>query len=266
VISLTEKKKMKVKVWSDLHLEFRDYMFDHIHLEHPDDKETILLLAGDISTGITAMPFVEEMCKHFKYVLIIHGNHEYYDNDFEKTVKDWQDWESEGSPKNFHFLYNDQRILDGVRFLGGTMWTNFSDGDPIVMGAARQQMSDYSYIRNQGICITPQFILNENAKFMKFLLKRFEEPFDGPTVVMSHHSPGNELKRRGRLGDKIGPCYFANIEEMIGNSNVVKLWVHGHTHNSWDYTINETRVICNPYGYWGRATNKEFDRKITFEI
>ena len=258
--------KVKVKVFSDLHLEFRNNLFDHIWTPDESDKEQILLLAGDISTGMGATSFIEEACKWFRHVVYCHGNHEYYDNDFEKTVKGWQDWESEGSPKNFHFLYNDQRILDGVRFLGGTMWTDFNDGDLIVMNAARRQMSDYSYIRNQGIYITPQFILNENAKFMKFLLKKFDETFDGPTVVMSHHSPGNELRRRGRLGDRLGPCYFADIEELIGNHDVACLHVHGHTHQSYDYMINNTRVVCNPYGYWGYDTNPDFDREIILEV
>ena len=257
---------MKIKVWSDLHLEFRKYLFDHIHLEHPDDKETTLLLAGDISTGTTAQPFVEEMCKHFKYVIMIHGNHEYYYNDFEKTVANWQAWELEGSPKNFHFLYNDYRVLDGVRFLGGTMWTSFNDGDVITMGAAHRIMTDYVEISNRGNRITPDFVMAEHDKFMDFLLRKFDEPFDGPTVVMSHHSPGNALKRRGRVGDRVESCYFADIEEVIGYHNVADLWVHGHTHNNWDYVINETRVVCNPYGYWGYDTNKEFDRNLILEV
>ncbi len=257
---------MKIKIWSDLHLEFRNNLFDHIHIEHPDDKETTLLLAGDISTGIGAQPFVEEMCKHFKHVLMIHGNHEYYYNDFEKVVKDWQNWELAGSPKNFHFLYNDWRILDGVRFIGGTMWTNFDDGEPMTMASAHRQMNDYVEIRNAGQRITPHFILREYDRFYDFLIAKFNEPFDGPTVVMTHHSPGNALKRKGRAGDRLDACYFADIEEMIGHYDCVKLFCHGHTHRNWDYMINETRVVCNPYGYWGHATNPEFDRAIILEV
>jgi len=262
---------MKIKVWSDLHLEFRtDDMektqFDHIHHEHPDDKETTLLLAGDIGTGTIAKPFVEEMCNHFKHVLMVHGNHEYYENDFNKVLKSWQDWELEDAPKNFHFLYNDWRILDGVRFLGGTMWTSFNKGDPITMGAAHRMMNDYAAIRSHGECITPHFILREHDRFYDFLVAKFAEPFDGPTVVMTHHSPGNELKRRGHRGDRLGGCYFADIEEMIGNTNVANLWVHGHTHNNWDYMINETRVVCNPYGYWGYDANRDFDRAFILEV
>lgn len=257
---------MKIKVFSDLHLEFRENLFDHIHFEHPDDKETTLLLSGDISVGTGSQPFVEEMCKHFKHVLMVHGNHEYYHNDFDKVLKDWQDWELSGAPENFHFLYNDWRILDGVRFLGGTMWTDFNDGDPLSMGAAHMMMNDYKDIWSQGQRITPHFVMREHDKFMTFLLHKFEEDFAGPTVVMTHHSPGNELKRRGRKGDRLGCAYFADIEEIIGHHNKAKLWVHGHTHNNWDYMINETRVICNPYGYWGEAVNRGFDRFQVVEV
>jgi predicted phosphodiesterase len=257
---------MKIKVWSDLHLEFRNNLFDHIHLEHPDDKETTLLLSGDISMGTAAIPFVEEMCKHFKHVLMICGNHEYYEQDYDRVNEKWAQYELESSPKNFHFLFNDWRILDGVRFLGGTMWTDFNGSDPIDMGAAHRIMADYTEIKLDGRPLTPRDIIREHDKFMDFLIRKFDEPFDGPTVVMSHHSPGNELKRKGRRGDRVGSAYFADIEELIGHHNVVKLWVHGHTHRNWDYMINETRVICNPYGYWGYDTNKDFDRELIVEV
>ena len=265
---------MKIKVWSDLHLEFREYLYDHIHLEDKDDKDTILLLSGDIGCGILSRHFVTEMCKHFKYVLMTCGNHEFYYHEFSKVIEDWRTFAGAGvneimverGPENFYFLYNDEVVLDGVRFLGGTMWTSFGDGDPISMGAAHRMMSDYAEIRQDGQRITPHFILREHDKFMDFLLKKFDEPFDGKTVVMTHHSPGNELKRRGRSGDRVGPCYFADIEELIGYHDCVTLWTHGHTHNNWDYMINNTRVICNPYGYWGHATNRGFDRKLIIEI
>lgn len=256
---------MKIKVWSDLHLEFRRYLFDHIHLEHPDDKETTLCLSGDISTGRTARPFILEMCKHFKYVLLICGNHEYYHNDFHRVNKGWADFEENEAPDNFHFLYNDWRVLDGVRFLGTTMWTGFNDGNPITMNYAEKQMNDYEDIRVNDKVITPQFIKDEHDKSIQFLLKKFNELHAGPTVVMTHHSPGNEVKRRGRQ-EHLGPFYFADIEKMIGDYDCVKLWTHGHIHENWDYLINNTRVVCNPYGYWGYATNPNFDRGFLVEV
>lgn len=257
---------MKVKVWSDLHFEFRDNKFDHIHIPHEDDKETTLLLAGDINVGTNSKVFIDEMCSHFKHVLMICGNHEFYHNDFEKVISDFQYYEQYEAPDNFHFLYNDWRILDGVRFLGGTMWTDFHGADAMTMATAHRRMNDYADIWCQGSRITPHFVLREHDKFIDFIIAKFDEPFDGPTVVMSHHSPGNILKRKGRMGDLIDHCYFADIEEMIGYHNKVILWCHGHTHRNWDYMINDTRVICNPYGYWGEATNADFDRNLIIDI
>jgi len=267
---------MKIKLWSDLHLEFREYIYEHIFdpiwADPEANKDVTLLLAGDIGEGMGARAFVEEMCEHFKYVLMICGNHEYYDNDFDKVNADWTAYSNGGSimiepgPPNFFFLYNDSVVLDGVRFIGGSMWTDFNGGDPISMGAAHRIMSDFAYIKNDGKCITPEFVIKEHDKFTDFLLKKFDEPFNGKTVVMTHHSPGNELKRKGRRGDRVGSAYFADIEEMIGYHNKAHLWVHGHTHRNWDYMINETRVVCNPYGYWSKSTNRDFDAELILEV
>jgi hypothetical protein len=259
---------MKIKLWSDLHLEFRNYLFDHIYdldwIEPGRDKETTLLLAGDIGVGTAASSFVTEMCKHFKYVLMVCGNHEFYHNEFDSVIAGWR--EVEESLPNFHFLHNEWRVLDGVRFLGGTMWTDFNGGDPLAMAAAHRIMSDFAEIKIGRHPWTPRDTIREHDRFIDFLLTEFDKPFDGKTVVMSHHSPGNELRRKGRVGDLVGSAYFADVEEMIGFHNKAVLWVHGHTHQNWDYTINETRVVCNPYGYWGDSTNRGFDSEMILEI
>jgi predicted phosphohydrolase len=255
-----------IRLWSDLHLEFRHYVFNHIHIPHEDDKDTILLLAGDIGIGTASIPFIEEMCKHFKYVLMVAGNHEYYSNDFEKVNADFQSYELNTAPKNFHFLYNDSRIIDGVRFLGGTMWTDFGKGDILTMQSARRMMADYTEIYCQGSPITPHFILREHDRFMDFLIAKFDEPFDGKTVVMTHHNPGNSVRRSTRSADRLDACYFADLEQMIGNYNVADLWVCGHCHQNFDYLINETRVVCNPDGYYDLEVNKDFDRNLIIEL
>lgn len=256
---------MKLKLFSDIHLEFREYLFDHIHLPHNDDKETALLLSGDISTGTSAIPFIEEMCKNFKYVIMISGNHEYYGQDFDKVNSDWANYEQSGSPGNFHFLYNDWRILDGIRFLGGTMWTSFGNKDLISMRYASQRMNDYAAIKRNNMSLTTEFVAEEHDRFINFLSQKLDENFNGPTVVLSHHSPGNALRLRGRK-ERGDDCYFADIENLIGKSDKISLWVHGHVHQSYDYMINNTRVVCNPYGYWGHSVNGNFNRQIILEV
>ncbi len=255
---------MKLKLWSDMHLEFSDHKYEHIWTPSPEDKETILLLAGDIDVGISAQDFMVELCDHFKHVIRICGNHEFYYNEFEKVISDWQEFELNG-PKNFHFLHNDCRILDGVRFLGGTMWTSLNDGDYMSMAYAHRTMNDYVEIRSHGKRITPEFTIKQHDDFINFLLKNFDEYFDGPTVVMTHHSPGNGLKLKGRH-DRADASYFADIEHMIGYHDKAVLWVHGHTHRNWDYMINNTRVVCNPYGYHGYSLNRTFNKDLILEV
>jgi len=256
---------MKIRVLSDLHLEFSDHRYEHIWTKSPIDKETTILLAGDIDLGDLNQEFMIELCDHFKYVIRICGNHEFYGYNYDNVIRDWKEFELVG-PKNFHFLHNDWRILDGVRFLGGTMWTSLDEADPLTVIQAQNVMSDYINIMNNNVVITPEFTIAEHDKFIKFLLEKFDEDFKGDTVVVTHHSPGNPLKRNGRFGDRLDNAYFANIEELIGYYNKAKLWVHGHTHQSWDYMINETRVVCNPYGYYNYATNSGFDKDLIIEI
>jgi Icc-related predicted phosphoesterase len=127
-------------------------------------------------------------------------------------------------------------------------------------------MNDYAEIRCEGQRITPHYVIREHDRFMDFLREKFNEEFDGPTVVMTHHSPGNIIKRLGHRGDRLTPAYYADIEKFVGDQNKAKLWVHGHVHRNFDYLINETRVVCNPYGYYGESTNRGFDPKLVLEI
>jgi len=256
---------VKIRLWSDLHLEFSNHKWDHIWTPAPEDKETTLILAGDIDVGTCAQEWMNVLSDSFRTVIRICGNHEFYDNDYDKVIRDWRDFEQSG-PSNFHFLHNDWRIIDGVRFLGGTMWTSFDDGDPIAMGYAHRVMNDYRNTKQNGKLITPDFILSQHELFIDFLLRKFDEPFEGDTVVVTHHSPGNALKRKGHRGDRSDTAYFADLEHMIGHHNKAKLWVHGHTHRNWDYMINETRVVCNPYGYHGKSTNGGFDKDLIIDL
>ncbi len=42
------------------------------------------------------------------------------------------------------------------------------------------------------------------------------------------------------------------------------LWVHGHTHDSCDYHVGATRVVCNPKGY--EYENKAFDPELVVRV
>jgi hypothetical protein len=48
----------------------------------------------------------------------------------------------------------------------------------------------------------------------------------------------------------------------------VQLWIHGHTHDSFDYRLNGTRVLCNPRGYARDGVNENpmFDPQLVIEV
>lgn len=253
-----------IKLWSDLHLEFSEGRYDHIADNSLSQKDVILLLAGDISTGTDAKDFVIDMCDRFKAVILVCGNHEFYGHDFDKVLSEWESISVNG-PDNFHFLNNETVIIDNTRFIGGTMWTDFNDDNPIVVNSARFSMNDYSIIKRNQRKLTPESVLEEHDKFKDFLIAEFDKPFDGKTVVVTHHSPG-DVSRSLVTRDETSHCYFAGLEELITWHDKVTLWVHGHTHQSYDYMVSNTRVVSNPYGYHECGTNPDFKADIVINL
>lgn len=254
----------QLRLLSDLHLEFTKYKFNHIWEPNDEDKNIILLLAGDIGVGEQSREFIENLCNSFKHVLKICGNHEFYNQEFFKVIDGWKKIEEEG-PKNFHFLHNDYRIIDGIRFLGGTMWTSLKNADPIVVFEVRNGLNDYSAIKNMRRPINPDFIIDQHTEFMKFLRDKLSEEFDGKTVIMTHHSPG-DVNRSEYQGGNLDYAYYACLENLMLEQDNIDLWVHGHTHVSQDYMINQTRIVCNPFGYMGYSTNNNFNKNLILEI
>ncbi len=44
------------------------------------------------------------------------------------------------------------------------------------------------------------------------------------------------------------------------------LWVHGHTHDSADYHLGSTHVVCNPFGYLGHELNDRWSSGKNIEV
>src|SRR5574337_1670460 len=177
-----------IKPYDDLHLEFSHHTWDHIYTPSETDKDTLLILAGDIDTGINSRGFIEKAAKNFKYIVMVAGNHEYYGNDFNTVNEEFK--RKDGFwPNNFYFLNKECVILDGIRIFGGTMWTSFNNGNPMSMYDATRTMNDYVKIKNGLNYITPEFIYSEHKQFMSLLTETLENKFDGRTIIVSHHSP-----------------------------------------------------------------------------
>jgi len=220
---------MKIHVLSDIHLEDGDY-------EAPDVDADVVVLAGDIGVGVQGVLWAKESFD--LPVIYVAGNHEIHDSAF--TMDEHIAMMRQvAAGSNVTVLDNDVAVIGGVRFLGTTLWTDckhllYCDQNILVDSNSDDGCLDADKMNGMfdAACI---FLEGEQAK-----------PFDGKTVVVTHHAPSMQSILEGYADSPWSDCYATDIENMMTGADI---WIHGHTHNNFDYVIDKTRVICNPRGY-----------------
>ena len=239
---------MKLHILNDLHIEFEDFT-------PPETDADIVILAGDIGVGIGGLQWAEAQFPD-RPVIYVPGNHEFYHHDIALI-----DELKAQAPANIHVLNDDQVVIDGVRFLGSILWADFAlfgEADKFFsMQAARQRMTDFSIIQNHGQCFTPEDAIRLHNGSRDWLAAMLTESFDGKTVVVTHHAPSSQSVHPRYARDLLTPAFASNLENLMEGERVA-LWAHGHMHESFDYEIYGTRVVCNPRGYAREALNPEF--------
>jgi Icc-related predicted phosphoesterase len=156
-----------------------------------------------------------------------------------------------------------------VRFLGSILWTDFAlfgEADKLfAMQQARQQMTDFSIIRINGRRFTPEDAIRLHSASRDWLTAMLAESFDGKTLVVTHHALSSQSVHTRYANDLLTLAFASNLETLM-DSDRVALWVHGHMHESFDYEINGSRVVCNPRGYAPNASTPEFRPDFIVEI
>jgi predicted phosphodiesterase len=248
---------VKLHILSDIHLEFAAF-------EPPATDADVVLLAGDIWVGPRG---IEWAARTFdRPVIYVLGNHEYYGGHFKNTLTKIK---RVAAGTGVHVLDGEALILDGVRFLGATLWTDFAvTGNPVFAQAeAQHNMSDYRHIRAAAYRrLRPADTRADHLAARMFLQAALGEPFDGQTVVVTHHGPARaSIAAPYRNGySHINASYVSDLEVLLGPPAL--LWVHGHTHYSFDYRLGGTRVVCNPRGYLPHEPNEQFDPGMVVEV
>ncbi len=259
---------MRLLVLSDLHLDI--WRGHHPKTDLAACKPDVVILAGDIHGGAKAVPWAAETFGDIP-VLYVHGNHEAYGRNLDELEGDIYDasalWE------NVCPLDYGEYIDKGLRFLGCTMWTDFSlfgeERRAEAMLAAENGMNDYHAIHvvNNGyrkLCAKDTATLHFLHR--AWLEDKLAEPFDGKTVVITHMLPSMKSVPDHYKDDIISAAYASNLDDVALSAD---LWIHGHTHDSFDYMIGGCRVVCNPCGYPTRGGNTEnelFNPNLIIEI
>ncbi len=247
---------------SDLHLEFQTYDIPHLDT----DSKTVLVLAGDIHIKDRAetSSWLEDLSKRFFHIIRILGNHEHYRSTLEVTAQKIKDAVAAKNLHNVSVLDNESVTLISINgpihFVGSTLWTDFNKADPITMYASAA-LSDYKLIRwdNYNRKLSAQYILGQHREAKRFIIDAVSNNIF-PTVVVSHHAPHDYSVGAQYKNDyHMNGCYRSDLSDIMLDHPHIKLWVHGHMHDQVDYTIGDTRVICNPRGYLPDEPNDDFN-------
>jgi len=255
---------MKLLVLSDLHNEFEPLEIDQAALANVD----VVVLAGDIHTKDRSVGWAKKLAADLgKPAILVAGNHEFYNEHFDETLVKMRET-AHGS--DVHVLENETLVLDGVRFLGCTLWTDFKlfgteSSMELSVRKTMNKMNDFRYIRTAGYRrLHPNDTIRRHEQSRAWLISSLATPFDGKTVVVTHHAPSPRSIESKFSSDPLSPAFASDLEALMGPS--VDLWVHGHMHVSFDYEVNGTRVLCNPRGYSPKYLNPTFDPTLAIEI
>lgn len=245
---------MKIRLWSDIHCEFGAPDYN----KTPEDHEVVLVIAGDFTVGVQHEVLLRELCDHFKAVVFVCGNHEYYQNEIYAVDLMYRMLADEIT--NLHFLQGDYAIIDDVRFIGGTFWTDMGNNCHKVKQLVRHRMNDYSCIKIDDMYdsiryIKPDDIFEINKRQRAKLIEFLETPFDGKTVIVTHHAPLdiclNPMYTMYAEDRMVNFAYYNHgIDEWFDKYDFTH-WLHGHIHyrNVIDY--KGKTIINNCRGYVG---------------
>ncbi len=276
---------LKFRFFSDVHLEK-----DTLSVKRPtvadlwspialdDDPQTVLILAGDIWNGLRPLSFagcswLEPLSKRFKAVVAILGNHDYWDANVDTLSGKWRGAIAEAALSNVHLLevsdgaQHGSVVIDGVRIIGGTMWTDMNRGDPTVVTKydfelgfdGRPAWNDQNFIRSAGYSrFTAKHWLAQHRLSIHNLRHALQQG-DEDILLVTHHAPCM-VSAPPRDGDRLSSyLYGSDLSELILDHPRIKQVIHGHTHQVFDYLMGDVRIRCNPRGYAPDALVAGFD-------
>lgn len=248
---------MRIHLISDLHLEFGAFY-------PPPVAADVTVLAGDIHKGVQGVRWA---LQHFpdRPVLYVLGNHEYYGHTFPNLIDRVR---KKAAGTHVHVLECGQVTLGGLRFLGCTLWSDLAlfGNVETAISEVEWNMADYYRIR-----VPPQMrrlrahdtiACHEASRAWLEATLPLGDP--ARTVVVTHHAPCSKSLHPSYQHSWLSPAFISRMDDLVEASEV-PLWIHGHTHNGFDYQVGRTRIRCNPRGYPGES-KKEFDPGLIIEV
>ena len=241
---------MKIRICSDLHLEricnspdIFDFIDKQLLPHHKDDIDSVLCIAGDLTNSNSYLRIAGHLSNRFKYVVAVAGNHEYYHSHI-------GEYRNKEFPDNFFFGNTSDTItIEGIKFIATTLWSNIkrTRNENIISAS----LNDFNCINGLNI----ESYMNYYCYQMNWIVRELENVGGvQKVVVLTHHCPSLKSVHPKYKDDKINDAFVSDLDWVIERYQP-KLWIHGHTHSSFDYMIGNTNIVCNPFGYYAVEEN-----------
>jgi Icc-related predicted phosphoesterase len=254
---------MKVQIFSDLHIDV--FPIKPITIV-PGVR--LVIVPGDVCEGVLrAFEHLRRIVPMDIPIVMVPGNHEFYrkfiPNELALAL-------AHAGAFNLHILNGMALELAGIRLVGATLWTDYrafgEANQTKVMNACAKGMNDHHLIgwqKKPWLRFRPQEAALLHHRSKAAITETLAEPFAGPTVVVSHHAVHWDSIQPRFRSDPVTGAFVSDLSELIETYQPT-LWVHGHVHNSSDYLVGKTRVLCNPHGYG--TENPNFDGALVVEV
>jgi len=250
------KIKMHFQLVSDLHLEYnhdKDVYEDPMQYIKP--SASYLILAGDVGSLYLYSALraaLERICSHFKAVLYVAGNHEYYiqkSNDERLLIDDLSArLHTLSDIKGLYVLDRDSAIVGDICFVGCTLWS-------------KPYMCIPKYIvRIHGISDTLYETLHRNDLNYISNMMDYCRRENLRMVVVTHYSPSFKTIENCKSRSKRPTLYATDLHKYI--KHPIEMWCHGHTHNNMDINVGGIPVISNQRGKTSEKINSYLNDRI----
>ena len=255
---------MKIQYCSDLHLEFPE----NLHLLNGKEPllnavGDVLVIAGDIGylndRTIPNLRLWKWMSDNFRQVLMVAGNHEFYNNGDITALGDrWQRM----IKSNVGYYHNKVVHIDNTDFILSTLWTRIS---PIDEFYAKCRMNDYRQILYDGHRLVPANTTTEFEKNFQFIKNSVNNSTADKIVVVTHHLPTYAAIEECYVGDPLNMAFATELGNYIADSHI-NAWIYGHAHHITDLHIGDTHLVSNPLGYVFAGENSNFNPSAVLEL
>jgi Icc-related predicted phosphoesterase len=252
----------------------RLHVLSDLHLERGEPPPLaadadVVVLAGDVGSGVAGLRAAAASWPD-QPVVYVSGNHEPYGHGLPRLISQLRTTAAAFDGR-VRVLERDELVIGGVRFLGCTLWSDFEVGGASErersMATCAEIVNDYEQIEwtPGGRPLAPRDTLRLHRISRRWLEHRLNEPYQGPTVVVTHHAP---LPPRVPLADPVSRALagaFVSDLRALMDGERVALWIHGHTHRRVNVTVGGTRVVSNARGYPHEPV-EGFDPGLVYEV